>query len=60
MELLTQAPAPLVRGRDLIALGLMPSPHFQGIRGVVYDEQLEGRVSNGPLSISAQGIELHV
>jgi hypothetical protein len=38
------APAPLVRGEDLIALGLKPGPDFGRILDSVYDAQLEGRV----------------
>ena len=35
-------PPPLVTGRDLIALGLRPGPHFKGILEAVEARQLEG------------------
>lgn len=35
-------PPPLVRGRDLIALGHVPGPHFSGLLKDLYDRQLEG------------------
>ncbi len=35
-------PPPLVKGRDLIALGHTPGPHFAGILRDLYDRQLEG------------------
>jgi hypothetical protein len=38
------APAPLLRGEDLIAHGLKPGPDFGRILDSVYDAQLEGRV----------------
>jgi poly(A) polymerase len=37
-------PAPLVTGRDLIALGLPPGPEFGRILMAVEDERLEGRI----------------
>jgi hypothetical protein len=36
------APAPLLTGEDLIALGLTPGPQFRHILETVYDAQLEG------------------
>ena len=36
------APKPLVRGRDLIALGMKPGPEFKEILSAAYDAQLEG------------------
>jgi poly(A) polymerase len=37
-------PPPLVRGDDLIALGLEPSPKFREILEAVETRQLEGRL----------------
>jgi poly(A) polymerase len=37
-------PPPLVTGRDLIRLGLTPSPRFKEILEAVQTEQLEGRI----------------
>jgi poly(A) polymerase len=39
-------PAPLLQGRDLIALGLTPGPLFGEILQVVRDAQLEGTVTS--------------
>jgi len=36
--------APLLQGRDLIALGLEPSPRFKEILDEVYAQQLEGKL----------------
>ena len=36
----------LLRGRDLIALGLKPSPQFKEILDAVYEEQIEGRIKS--------------
>ncbi len=38
-------PAPLLTGRDLIEMGLTPGPIFSVILKKVYDEQLEGNIS---------------
>ncbi len=41
----TDAPMkPLLQGRDLMALGLIPSPQFRKILDAVYQEQIEGRI----------------
>ncbi|HLG42269.1 MAG TPA: CCA tRNA nucleotidyltransferase [Planctomycetota bacterium] len=37
-------PEPLLRGRDLLGLGLKPGPHFAEILQAVEDLQLEGRL----------------
>jgi putative nucleotidyltransferase with HDIG domain len=38
-------PAPLITGRDLIALGMKPGPLFGGVLREIEDAQLEGRIS---------------
>jgi poly(A) polymerase len=38
-------PAPLITGRDLIALGMTPGPEFKRILDAVEEAQLEGRIS---------------
>ncbi len=38
-------PEPLITGRDLIAMGLVPGPAFGPILDAVYDGQLEGEVT---------------
>ncbi len=37
---------PLVQGRDLIALGLKPSPRFKEILDKIYDAQIEGEIES--------------
>jgi poly(A) polymerase len=39
------APEPILTGRDLIAAGWSPGPHFGQILDAVYDSQLEGHIS---------------
>jgi poly(A) polymerase len=39
-------PPPLVTGRDLIAYGLAPGPHFKPILDAIETEQLEGRLAS--------------
>jgi len=38
-------PPPLVRGRDLVAWGVPPGPEVGRLLGVLYDEQLDGRLT---------------
>jgi tRNA nucleotidyltransferase/poly(A) polymerase len=38
-------PAPLLTGKDLIAMGHVPGPEFKKILGEAYDAQLEGTIS---------------
>jgi tRNA nucleotidyltransferase (CCA-adding enzyme) len=40
------APAPLLRGRDLLALGLAPGPHIGRILDACFEAQLAGRVTS--------------
>lgn len=47
------APEPLLTGDDLVSAGMKPGPAFKRILEVVYDAQLEGRVSD-----SGQALEL--
>ena len=42
-------PPPLVGGRDLIALGHKPGPHFAGLLRDLYDRQLEGETDRAAL-----------
>lgn len=39
------APPPLITGDDLVARGLQPGPAFKSALDLVYDEQLEGRIT---------------
>ncbi len=42
-------PPPLVTGRDLIAIGHKPGPHFSEILQALYDRQLEGETGKSAL-----------
>jgi poly(A) polymerase len=46
LEKTNYAPPPLITGDDLTAAGLQPGPLFKRILDAVYDEQLEGHISN--------------
>ncbi|MGE9270016.1 MAG: CCA tRNA nucleotidyltransferase [Verrucomicrobiales bacterium] len=39
-------PAPLITGKDLIALGLTPGPQFKSILLEIQTDQLEGKITN--------------
>jgi tRNA nucleotidyltransferase (CCA-adding enzyme) len=41
-----EAPTPILMGRHLIELGLKPSPKFKKILDAVYEQQLDGRITN--------------
>ncbi len=43
LEIESAAPAPIVRGRDLIALGMKPSVEFGKILSSLYEDQLDGK-----------------
>jgi tRNA nucleotidyltransferase (CCA-adding enzyme) len=42
LEVQNEAPKPLIKGRDLINLGLKPSPKFKEILDDLYNRQLDG------------------
>jgi tRNA nucleotidyltransferase (CCA-adding enzyme) len=44
LDVVNQAPTPYLQGRDLIALGMKPSPQFKVILDAVYEKQLEGEI----------------
>jgi hypothetical protein len=44
LEVAVRPPAPLLRGRDLIALGVAPGPAMGRILEAVYERQLDGVV----------------
>lgn len=46
LEVANSAPVPLVRGRDLIALGLTPSPAFGKLLDKAYEAQLDGLLTD--------------
>jgi len=46
LEVENEAPKPLVQGRDLINLGLKPSPEFKKILDYCYESQLDGKFKN--------------
>jgi tRNA nucleotidyltransferase (CCA-adding enzyme) len=41
-----EAPLPLVRGRDLIAMGMRPGPAMGTLLREIYDHQLDGRIGS--------------
>jgi tRNA nucleotidyltransferase (CCA-adding enzyme) len=43
LEIESAAPAPIVRGRDLIVLGMKPSVEFGKILSSLYEDQLDGK-----------------
>ncbi len=48
-----ETPPPLLSGKDLIALGLTPGPHFAEILRFVEEEQLEGHIESREAAIEA-------
>jgi tRNA nucleotidyltransferase (CCA-adding enzyme) len=44
LDVAVRAPAPLLRGRDLLALGLPPGPQLGRVLQAVYERQLDGAV----------------
>ncbi len=46
LDVVNHAPKPFLQGRDLIALGMYPSPKFKEILDAVYEKQLEGEVGS--------------
>src|SRR4029453_10363348 len=40
----TEPPRPLVRGRDLLALGVQPGPRMGALLREIYEQQLDGRL----------------
>ncbi len=45
LEVAVRPPAPLLRGRDLIALGMAPGPAMGRVLEAVYERQLDGAVT---------------
>lgn len=52
LEVESAAPSPIVRGRDLIALGMKPSVEFGKILSAFYEAQLDGKFSTLEEAIS--------
>lgn len=52
LEVESAAPFPIVRGRDLIALGMKPSVEFGKILSALYEAQLDGKFSTLEEAIS--------
>ena len=46
LQVTTAPPAPILQGRDLIALGLTPSTRFGEILDAVYEQQIEGKLQS--------------
>lgn len=47
------APAPLVTGDDLVAMGLVPGPRFRLLLAALYDRQLRGEFSGRDAALAA-------
>jgi len=47
------APAPLVTGDDLVAMGLAPGPHFRTLLESLYDRQLRGEFPGRDAALAA-------
>ena len=52
LEVAASAPRPILMGRDLIALGMSPSPLFGRILGAAYEAQLDGAFSDRPSALA--------
>jgi tRNA nucleotidyltransferase (CCA-adding enzyme) len=46
LDVAVHAPEPLLRGRDLLALGLQPGPELGRVLQAVYERQLDGAVTS--------------
>jgi tRNA nucleotidyltransferase (CCA-adding enzyme) len=46
LDVVDRAPEPLVRGRDLIELGLTPGPRFKDLLDQCFEAQLDGEITN--------------
>jgi len=46
LDVAVRPPAPLLRGRDLLALGMTPGPAMGRVLQAVYERQLDGAVTN--------------
>ena len=53
-----KAPEPILRGRHLIDLGLEPSPRFREILDAIYEQQLDGEISDLDEAIAAARVGL--
>lgn len=53
LDIERNAPEPILKGRHLIALGLVPGPSFKGILDAVYEMQLDGKVKELEQAVSA-------
>lgn len=49
---------PILRGKDIISLGIRPSPKFSKVLSSAYDAQIRGRFSNHKTAIAWLKIEL--
>jgi len=52
------APAPLITGDDLVAMGLAPGPRFRDILERLYDQQLRGELPHRSRAIEVLRIEV--
>jgi hypothetical protein len=45
LDVALRPPAPILRGRDLVALGVPPGPEIGRVLQAVYERQLDGAVT---------------
>ena len=46
LDVALRPPEPILKGRDLLALGLSPGPEIGRVLKAVYERQLDGAVTN--------------
>jgi len=52
LDVYNAPPKPIIRGRDLISLGLSPSKEFKSILNQIYSKQLDGKINNQKEALS--------
>jgi tRNA nucleotidyltransferase (CCA-adding enzyme) len=52
LDVYNAPPKPIIRGRDLISLGLSPSKEFKSILNKIYSKQLDGKINNQKEALS--------
>ena len=53
LEVTERPPAPLIRGRDVVALGVAPGPRVGRILDAVYERQLDGEIASREQALQA-------
>jgi tRNA nucleotidyltransferase (CCA-adding enzyme) len=58
LDVAERPPAPLLKGRDVLALGVAPGPEIGRIVRAVYEKQLDGKVKDAADAVAAARREL--